>query len=625
MNSPPVQPVADDASRRLQRWAGIALVLVTLAVFAGVAQNDFVNFDDPWFITQNSYVRQGLSAASVRWALTTWTHDFYKPVTWLSHLVDWQLFGEWAGGHHLTNVALHALNAWLFWRLLVATTGAIGPSAVAALLFAVHPLRVESVAWAAERKDVICLTMGLLAIRAYVRYTRQRSPTRYALVAIFMALSLMSKPMLVTLPAALLLLDVWPLGRWRAVPVGAAAGESMGRLIVEKLPLLVLSLIAAGATFVSPEQSGTAMVPFELLPWGPRLGNALVSYGRYLGATLWPIGLAVIYPFELWSAAQVIAAAALLLAITAGVLWRLRRQPYLAVGWFWYLGTLVPVIGVVQVGGQSMADRYTYVPGLGLVIMLTWGVSDALAGKAWGRRALAGATIATGLLLSVLTMRQVTVWRDSITLFRSAIAATERNATAQVMLADALVDRGVESMALGRATEARADLSEAIELFQTVAARYDRDAYAHHRRGLALMYLGRAPEAIEALRRSLALNPLRADVRALAAGLLMHENRPAEAAPLLEEAARQSPDEPAAQYNLGVALAAAGQPQQAEAQFRRTLALNAALAPAHNALGEVLARQGKRAEAAECFRRALAIDPSVKRARENLERIGGTP
>jgi tetratricopeptide (TPR) repeat protein len=406
------------------------LAAACLLVFGQAVHCDFLNFDDNGYVTDNPNVRAGLTAAGVRWAFTTVDYFYWQPLTFLSHMLDCQLFGLRPGGHHLVNVLLHAANAVLAFAVLLALTGALWRSAAAAALFAVHPLRVESVVWIAERKDVLSAFLFLAAIWWYVRYVKRPSRAGYYLMLLAFVLGLMAKPMVMTLPFLLLALDWWPLKR---------------RAFSEKLPMICLSLLSVLVTSIATARLGA-------INWGAslslqqRIANTLISYVRYLELSFWPHDLAILYPYRLavpwWQAA---AAALVLIAITLAALWQARRRPYLIVGWLWFTFVLLPAAGLLQVGRQGMADRFTYLPHIGLAIAVVWGVSDILAARPRAAGALAVAAIA---VLAASAWMQVRFWRDSATVFGRAVAVTGDNPMAQHFLAAGLDDQGryIEAM-----------------------------------------------------------------------------------------------------------------------------------------------------------------------------------
>ncbi|HEV8583045.1 MAG TPA: glycosyltransferase family 39 protein [Thermoanaerobaculia bacterium] len=413
-----------------------ALALLTAVAFLPVLENGFVNLDDGLYVTRNFWVRKGFTLGGLAWLWTANVANNWHPLTVLSHMLDCQLFGVTPAGHHLTSLLLHLANVLLLFEVLRRMTGAVWRSASASALFAVHPMHVESVAWVAERKDVLSALFWIAAMGAYQRYAVRPSLGRYLLVALAMALGLLAKPMVVTLPLVLLLLDVWPLGRLRFEP---GWGGRLARLAAEKLPLLALS---AAASFVTLRFQTTSLVDLEIVPWKLRLANAAVSYAAYLGKLLLPRNLAVFYPLPLaipaWKA---LAAAALLAALTALAVRRARQAPWLLVGWLWFLGTLVPVIGLVQVGRQAMADRYTYLPSIGIFLAACWGLPELARDRAGRRAALAAASILAILALTAVTRAQVRHWSDSVDLFEHALAVTQDNYVAHIGLAKALATR----------------------------------------------------------------------------------------------------------------------------------------------------------------------------------------
>ncbi len=431
-------PVPSDF--RLTLCLSIALAVVTLLIYSRSFDAGFIQFDDPDYVVQNGHVLQGLTPDSVRWAFTTLACANWHPLTWLSLQLDASVYGgSKAGGFHATNAFLHVANTVLLFLILGRMTGAVWQCATVAALFALHPLHVESVAWVSERKDVLSTLFWMLTMAAYVAYVRRPSLARYLLVALALAAGLMAKPMLITLPFVLLLLDYWPLGRWKNGPAPALPSEiadrplSPGRLLWEKIPLIVVVLASCVVTFVA-QRAGRAVGTLETYPLRVRLLNALLAACTYLGQMLLPIDLAVYYPHP---GAQIsiplaLAAGIVLLAISWLVLWPGRRFPYLAVGWLWYLGTLTPVIGLVQVGRQAMADRYTYVPSIGCFLILSWGVADLALARRWPR--LAPGALA-GVILGVcgaLTWVQLGYWHDDFSVWEHTAEVTKSNALAQL-------------------------------------------------------------------------------------------------------------------------------------------------------------------------------------------------
>ena len=443
-----------------------ALVVVTAAIYSPVLRNSFVNFDDEAYILENDPVKAGLTFSTIRWALTAMEQANWHPLTWISHALDVELFGLNPAGHHGTNLAIHAVNAALVFLLLLTATGARWSSLVVAGLFALHPLNVESVAWAAERKNVLSMLFFLLTLAAYGWYARKPAITRYLPMAVIFALALAAKPMVVTLPCALLLLDYWPLRRARSTGEhGDALQHSWGWLFLEKVPLFAMSAASSVVTLFAQRES---MASSEALPLIQRLSNATNAYVAYLWKAFWPTRLAAFYPHEGarlpgW---QIGLCLVFLLAITGTVWWQRRFRPYLLIGWLWYLGNLVPVIGIVQVGDQGMADRYVYLPVIGIFVMLAWGISDLTATKVGQRRVrpLAAVAVLAMLLLSFLTVRQIGTWRSSNDLWSHALQVTCGNYVAEDYIGSALLVQSYEATGQRYSDEATKHFRNAIRI-----------------------------------------------------------------------------------------------------------------------------------------------------------------
>jgi tetratricopeptide (TPR) repeat protein len=538
--------------------AALLLVMAVLAVYGRVlsAGFQFVNFDDDDYVVQNPGVRGGLSAEGLRWALTTTQAFNWHPLTWLSLQLDASLWGLDPRGYHLTNLLLHAANTLLLFVLLWRMTGALWRSFFLAALFGVHPLHVESVAWVAERKDVLSTFFWMLTTSAYVTYVRRPGLLRYLLVVLWFSLGLMAKPMLVTLPATLLLLDYWPLGRF-AASAGGARKSLVGKLIAEKLPLFALAAASSVITVISQQGVVKQLVHF---PLHVRIMNALVAYVTYLAKTFWPTRLGCLYPHpgDQLPPIEVALAALVLLGVTAAALALARQRPYIVVGWFWYLGTLVPVIGLVQVGVQAMADRYTYVPLIGIFVILAWGLPDLL-GAHWSR--LVPSLGAAALVAyAVLAFAQVGTWRNSRTLWQQALAVTSDNPVAHYHLALALSGQPGESGAVIRHYEA------AVRLFPSYAP-------AHNNLGRALLGIGQIDRALKEI----------------------------------EEATRLAPGNANAFYNLGVAWDAKGDTERALRAYDETLRIDPSYGNAWNNRGVLLERKGDLAGALDSFRQAVQL------------------
>ena len=573
--------------RRTLAIAGI-LALGTFAVVAPALRLGFVNYDDPEYVTENPPVRAGLRAASVAWAFTTPHSANWHPLTWLSHMADCQLYGLAPAGHHATSVVLHAASAAVLFGALAGMTGATWPSLFVASAFALHPLRVESVAWVAERKDVLAGLCWMLALVAYWRYVRRPRPTRWLLVVAAFALGLLAKPMVVTLPFVLLLLDRWPLGRpWSA------------RIVSEKLPLLALSLAASAVTFAVQRGAG-AVASLDTLSFGARLAGATVAVATYLVKTFWPTNLAVFYPNRPPAPWQLVLSVLLLVAVSLLAVAQHRRRPYLLVGWLWYLGTLVPVIGLVKVGDQAMADRFTYIPQIGVLLMLAWGAAELSVPRA--------ALVATGAAAlaasAVLTVRQLDVWQDSITLFTHATAVTRDNYVAEANLGAALLDLGHPSDAIGHLRRAEAIKPDYVKPHVTL--------------GKALAESGDAEGAAREYAEALRLDPGYATAHYNLGLLLAGQGRLDEAIARYREALRLDPNYANARHNLGAALAAEGRFEEAVAEYRRALALLPDLGIAHGNLAIALERLGRRDEAIAEYRTAVRLMPRDPTARYNL-------
>lgn len=539
------------------------LVLVTVVLYAPVRTHEFLNYDDNEYVTEHPHVPNGLTWAGVRWALTGVHQATWHPLTSLSHLVDVELFGLDAGAHLLENVALHALATAVLFLVLAAMTGARWPSAWVAAVFAWHPLHVESVAWVSERKDVLSGLCWMLTLAAHLRFARRPTWGRWAAVVAVFTAGLLAKPMLVTLPFVLLLLDWWPLGRLRDRATAIA-------LVREKLPLFALAAVVSVLTVAAQRSAGALAATLASTPLVYRLGNAAISYATYLWKTVWPTGLAVFYPAPAnLSAWHALGATLVLVAISVGVALAGRRRPFLAVGWLWYLGTLVPVIGLVRQGDQAMADRFTYLPAIGLYVMVAWGVLS-IPGVRRGGRALAAGAVATLALCVAVTAAQIPHWRNSLTLFSHAVAVTRDNHVAHSNLGIALAERG------------RHD--EAMEHYARAVAIAPGYAKAHLNLGRAFARAGRASES------------------------------EAEYA----EAVRLDPGSATAAYNLGLARAERGALDEAIAEYRRALAIDPRYAKAANNLGWALAAKGDAPAAVAAYERALAIDPTLVAAHNNL-------
>jgi len=513
-------------------WVALALALLTLIVYAPVRHYGFVDLDDPQYVSENPFVAGGLTWSGVKWAFTSIHASYWLPLIWLSHMLDVQLYGLHAGGHHVTNVLLHVLNSILLFALLHRTTGGIGRSAFVAALFAIHPLHVESVVWVTERKDVLSTLFLLLTVWTYVEYARQPTRSRYILSLVFFILGLMSKAMLVTLPFMLLLLDVWPLGRftftgWR---LSLAQRTTVYRLVREKVPFLVLAILFAIATYVTQQTTG-AVASVSRIPVTFRLANAMVSYAMYVVTMLWPSRLALFYPYPLALSPMLVSASLVgLIAATVLVLRSMRRYPYLAVGWLWYLGSLVPVIGLIQAGDQARADRFTYVPLIGLFIMIAWGARDLITRP----RILQASGALVVVLLAAVARTQVGHWRTNTELWEHALRVADESYVAHTNLGLALyaqgnVDRSIIEFRsalrlrpdfaeahndLGVALANRGDIDGAIKAFLDALRAKPMQAQSHYNAAVLLAMKGDTVSAVSHLERALQIDPNYSDARA---------------------------------------------------------------------------------------------------------------
>jgi Flp pilus assembly protein TadD len=561
--------------------AAALLIAIALAYWP-VAGHKFLNYDDSSYVTENVYVSNGLSWRGVGWAFTSLWQSNWHPLTWLSHMADWQCFGGWAGGHHLTSVAIHAINAVLLYLVLRRMTRAAWSSAMVAALFALHPLHVESVAWVAERKDVLSTMFGLLAWGAYLRYTERPSAKRYLLIVVCYVLALLAKPMLVTLPLVFLLLDYWPLGRFSEV--GGQRSEVRDRtdppisdlrsptsdlrplliarqLVIEKIPLLALSAVSCAMTIVA-QSRGVAMAPITYLPLSARVGNALAAYCGYLQKTLVPRGLAVFYPHPGQLPPWIpLAAGAGLLTATAVLLWASRRRPYLAVGWLWYLGTLVPVIGLVQVGQQAMADRYFYLPSVGLFIAGVWLAADVAVRRVRPTWLAALPAVAVLAGCTVLTAGQVRYWATSETLFQHALAVTDGNYVAH--------------NSLGLALLSRAEIGAAkLHFHEALRIKPDYwDAYGNL--GTALLKEREYDKARQQYLILLKASPHDVLVRTKLGETFLLQKRFQEAEGCFHEATELDPDNAGAWFQLAITQQLLGRTEAALESFGRSLQLKA--------------------------------------------------
>ncbi len=562
---------------------GVVLAAIIFTAFWSVVHSDFIKLDDRQYVVENPHLAGGLTWQNVKWALGADYASNWHPITWLSHMLDVQLFGLAPGGHHFVSLLLHTANALLLFGLLLRITGTVWRSAMVAALFALHPLHVESVAWVAERKDVLSTFFLMLTLLTYTRYAETaRSPgwksrVWFAVALIFFSLGLMSKPMLVTVPALLLLLDFWPLQRLRySTPL---------RVVLEKIPFTVLALVSCAATFLAQSKGHNVSMGLPLLP---RLVNAIVSYVKYLGLTFWPANLAVFYPHpdqhypvsHQWAYWKIAAALLLLAGISAAAVWRRKSEPWLAVGWFWYLITLVPVIGFVQVGQQAMADRYTYIPLIGIFICLVWSANQLLASRRAGKLVLSVVAVLLVTACAAATHRQVKFWQNNFTLFQHALNVTSDNAVAYFSTGmDFLEDH---------------QFDEAVARFQAALDCDPSYADAHASLGFCFFTLGRLDEAMEQYQTVIQLRPWDAKAHASLGSVLWRRGQTDAALKEYGEALRLRPDLAPVQFSMGCSLAALGRDAEAADYLSAALRLKPDYTEASTLLEQIQARQRAR-------------------------------
>jgi len=589
-------------------WISLWLAAGVLLVYWPVTHHDFVNYDDQDYVAGNLHVQAGLTPAGITWAFRHPVSGNWHPLTMLSHMLDCQLYGLQPGGHHLTSLLLHAGNTLLVFLLLRSLTGAVWRSALVAALFGLHPLHVESVAWVAERKDVLSTAFGLLALLAYGRYAQGlASPATgqaerrkfYWLAWGCLALGLLCKPMLVTWPGVMLLLDYWPLQRFK--PGG------VWPLVREKIPFLALAAGMSVVAYLVQQQDG-AVAAADAMPLDARGGNALIAYCRYLAKLFWPANLAVFYPHPgYWPPARVWLAGLGLTALTVGF-WRWRRrQPFLLVGWLWFVGTLVPVIGLVQVGGQAMADRYAYIPSLGIFLLVVWGTEALVRSHPVRQWVWAAASVAVIGLCLAATAQQVEYWQDSESLFRHAVEVTANN--------------GLAHGNLGMALDKKNRVTEAISEYQEALRLRPEDVKSRDNLGIDLAKTGQWDEAIGQYEETIRRQPDFAEAHFDLGAALRHQGRMDGAIQQYEETIRLQPADPRAYNNLGNLRLSLGQTDAAIRQYEQAIQLQPTDAQPHGSLGVALLQQDRTDEAIRQFREAIRLQPDDARAHNNLGNV----
>ncbi len=559
------------------------LVVTTLAAYWQVTNHEFINYDDDIYITQNYHVQAGLNLESTIWSFTSGTmiSNYWHPLTWLSHILDFKLYGMNAGGHHMTSLLLHITNTLLLFFIFRRMTGNIWQSGCVAALFALHPLHVESVAWVAERKDVLSTFFWLLTMLAYCRYVEKPVLIRYFMVMFFFVLGLMSKPMLVTLPFVLLLMDYWPLGRLQlgqSIKTGNVKTQKTSalHLVGEKIPLFLLTAVASVAAYIT-QQKGGALTSMDLTLFKIQIANALISYVSYIGKMIWPSQLAVFYPhpgtLPIWES---IVAGLLLIFTTVFIISARRRFPYLFVGWFWYIGTLVPVIGLVKVGSFAMADRYTYVPLIGLFIVIAWFVPELVARRTHKKILFVTSAIIYLSILMPVTYKQVRYWENSTALFTHTLNVTANNHIAHAKLGEALAEQN-------RTVEAIRHYSEALRIEPDYV-------HAHLNMGVAQASLGNSENAVYYYKKAL----------------------------------QKKPNYAKAHNNLGNEMARQGNFEAAVYHYNEVLKINPNYAGAHYNLGKIAGNQGKIEDAIIYYKKTLQVNPNMTEALYNLSWITAT-
>ena len=582
----------------------LLLAVATLALYNPVNRHPFVNYDDDRYVTENAHIRQGLTGDTISWALTSTEQANWHPLTWMSHALDVSLFRLNPAGHHLTNVLLHVLNVCLLFLLLMRSTNRLGPSLFVAGLFAVHPINVESVAWVAERKNVLCTFFFFLTLWAYGWYAKKPCWQRYLAVVALFAAGLASKPMVITLPFVLLLIDYWSFRR-----LGPTCGPvPWRRLVLEKIPLFAMSAASAVIT-MHAQQTGGAVRSAAEFSLGVRIANAICAFAMYLWKMVWPAKLAPIYPHPGNSvAAWQVATAAVVLTVITLLVWRAPARRYLLVGWLWFLGTLVPVIGLVQVGEAAMADRYAYIPLIGIFFMIAFEMVE------WAKRIPSAWIAATGVLivaaLAFATHRQIAYWQSNESLWSHALAVTSNNFVAEDNLGGALIIEGREE--------------EAHAHFESAARINPRDPMSHSNLGTYCQTHGQLREAIEQYKAAIDLtSDLRllaqiyanegAAQRALGEDILAHDH--------LLHAVRLNDNQFNAWIGLGLLAAKRGSLTEAIADLNRSLEIQPT-SEAYVALGRTLAQTGRNAEALDAYEQALKISPDLVEAQQAAAALG---
>jgi protein O-mannosyl-transferase len=596
----------------------IFLAVATFCVYSQIQDHEFINYDDDLYITKNLTVQAGLTAESIIRVFTKTHFGLWIPITSLSYMVDYEIYGLNPKGYLLTNLFFHIANSLLLFLVLFRMTGAIWPSAFVAAMFAFHPLNVESVAWVSDRKNVLSTFFWLLTMWAYLRYAEKPAVKRYSLVILFFTLGLMSKPMLVTLPFVLLLLDYWPLRRLKfeqerganeILEKKIAKGSGIFRPVFEKVPLFLLT-IGSSIVTVTANNIGSGVKSFEALSLQARLTNAMVSYLEYLGKMLWPSKLALLYPhpgnaLPVW---QGILCGIALVGITIISIKLIRKAPYVAVGWFWYLGTLVPVIGILHVGAQLTADRFTYIPLIGIFIIIAWGVPELIPKWRYKEKVLSISTGIIILALLITTWKQTSHWKNSITIYKHTIRVTDTK----------YPDLAVVYNNLGIPLFAERKIEEAISNFKIAIKLRPNDTNAHYNLGVALAANQKIEEAISHYKMDIKINPNHTKAHHNLGIALFDSHKIEEAVAHFKIAIKLDPNNAMAHYNLGIALFDNRKIEEAISHYKRAIKINPSFTKAHYNLGKILFNNQKIEKAISHFKMAIKLNPSHAKAHYNL-------
>jgi protein O-mannosyl-transferase len=577
-------------------FTSLLIITVTAAAYWQLQKFDFINYDDNEYVFDNPHVKEGIKLNSIAWAFTNSHSSNWHPLTWLSHMLDWQMFGLWAGGHHLTSLFLHIVNSMLLFFVFRKMTGNIWQSGFVAALFALHPLHVQSVAWVSERKDILSAFFWILTLWAYACYVRRPGWPAYLVGLVFYISGLMSKPMVVTLPFVLLLLDYWPLNRLPIDESGKNLHIKLTKLLLEKIPLFILSAVSAGITIIVQRQSG-ALKSFDVIPLTDRLANALISYVNYIIKFIYPVKLSIYYPYPNqipgW---KLVASAAILTAISWAAIKFMRQKPWFIVGWFWFIGTLVPVIGLVQVGMQSIADRYMYLPMIGLLIPVAWGIPELLAKWLYKKAILTVSAACIIIIFFWITKTQLDYWADTYTLFKRAIAITEDNFFAYKVWGDELALKG--------------DYEAAQKIFLTALKIKPDDFDAIESLGRLAYRNKNYDQAISYYSKALMLNPSNPEIYNKLGVVFFSQHAFEQAREKFEIAVRLNPKFDEAYYNLGLVASKQGRVNDALINYKKAINFNPDYSDAHKSIGDVLFSQGDMGQALKHYSEALRLHPN---------------